>query len=448
MRIFRRLVILGLILLGAALAFGAPGVSVIFADEEPSCEANPAQCRDDYEHRNGKDGGNKGDGGEWRCEGVSPVTVLVPAGGDVCYLMTYYMDCSGNVVRSEPIGARQVPCGGAGTFWKYCVPGSGFSDNSGHCELRDFYGHRIVLRVTAPPHEFQARPYPVGFVAREDIFGIFHPTFRIRWIPPALGNKHGDYPTYADSEWRLWTWGGDQGPGSTSVFPCGMSEEDLMRHDVPAGTTCLRAQLWSAPSYDAALNPVLAPGLLLYPSRNLSVQLPPGEEVALSFPYASHPATRQTRNIRFGGMVLPAFPGYFQRWWYVRFRLETKVVEDVPDTRTVCRPTSSGAVRSGCYIIVNGRQIPGAWVTETYVARKRWKEGEKKDKILDLRDFGLAYSGLHPRRGIIRGPEGTFPTNVVIWRGACWLRIPIAVREGQGVVCANPGCTGLEPLIP
>ncbi|MCX7690876.1 hypothetical protein [Thermoflexus sp.] len=451
MRIFRRLVILGLILLGAALAFGAPGVSVIFADEEPSCEANPAQCRDDYEHRNGKDGGNKGDGGEWRCEGVSPVTVLVPAGGDVCYLMTYYMDCSGNVVRSEPIGARQVPCGGAGTFWKYCVPGSGFSDNSGHCELRDFYGHRIVLRVTAPPHEFQARPYPVGFVAREDVFGVFHPTFRIRWIPPALGNKHGDYPTYADSGWRLWMWGGNRGPGNPQdhPFPCHFSEAELLDRNVPAGTICLRAQLWSAPDYDAALNPILLPGRLEYPTRNLQTLMPPGQVIELNFPYASHPNTRQTADVRFGRIgELPAFPGYFQRWWKVRFRVETKVVEDVPGTRRVCRPTSSRNVRDGCYVIENGQERPGEWVTETYVERKRWVEGETKDRVLNLRELGHPYDAMHPRRGIIYGPDMIFHTNLVLWNGTWWLWIPIAVREGQGVVCANPGCVGEEPALP
>lgn len=108
------------------------------------------------------------------------------------------------------------------------------------------------------------------------------------------------------------------------MFPCHFNEAELINRNVPAGTTCLRAQLWSAPYYDVALNPVLVPGRLQYPSRNISIQMPPGRVIKLSFPYASHPATGQTMDIRFGDVELPAFPGYFQQWWYVRFRGETR----------------------------------------------------------------------------------------------------------------------------
>ncbi|MCS7351614.1 MAG: hypothetical protein RMM10_08860 [Anaerolineae bacterium] len=380
------------------------------------------------------------------------VGIIVPVGENTCGVVNVVVECDGRITHRDPVYHSVGPCPvGAEHFRKYCDPASAFSASDGFCELVDYYGNRIRLRVTAPPHEFQARPYPVGFVAREDVFGVFHPTFRIRWIPPALGNPGGDFPTYADSGWRLWMWGGNRGPGNPQdhPFPCHFSEAELMHHHIPAGTICLRAQLWSAPDYDAALNPILLPGRLEYPTRNLQTLMPPGQVIELNFPYASHPNTRQTADVRFGRIgELPAFPGYFQRWWKVRFRVETKVVEDVPGTRRVCRPTSSRNVRDGCYVIENGQERPGEWVTETYVERKRWVEGETKDRVLNLRELGHPYDAMHPRRGIIYGPDMIFHTNLVLWNGTWWLWIPIAVREGQGVVCANPGCVGEEPALP
>ncbi|MDW8064146.1 MAG: hypothetical protein RMK32_00760 [Anaerolineae bacterium] len=392
----------------------------------------------------------EGDEGQWRCEGPTTVGTKVRL-GDTCADANAIIDCDGTVKIVEIVRGN-LPCPtGEGAFRTYCDPISKFFTSNGFCRLVDYYGNRIELRVTAPPHEFEARPYPVGFVAREDPFGTFHPTFRLRWIPPVLWNRHGDYPTYADSGWILWSWEKGRGPGNPNQhpFPCDFSETDLMRHNVPAGTTCLRAQLWSAPWYDEAKNPILLPGELRYPARNIRAFVPPGRVIELNFPYASHPDTRQTIDVEFDNVgSLPAFPGYFQRWWYVRFRIETRVVEDVPGTRLVCRPTSRRPVQNLCYPIENNRQVIGEWVTETYVERKQWVKGETSDEILDLRKLGHHYEALHPRQAIIRGTGTVFRSGLVPWNGQWWLLIPIAVREGQGVVCANPGCTGSEPLIP
>jgi len=379
-----------------------------------------------------------------RCVGISPVPVLVPATTSVCYLIEFYMDCSGNVVSENLASVQALPCGAVGAWKTYCAPGSGFGRSDGFCELVDYYGNHIRLRVEVPVHEFVIRPYPVGFVAREDPFGTFHPTARLVWKTPP-------YPSYADSGWRLWSWGeDDRGPGD-KPFPCDMSEEELLSNNVPAGTTCIRMQLWASPGYNTALNPILLPGVLQFPAAKLNTTLWPEREVRVNFPYASHPDTKQTEMVRFGEKELPAFQGYFQRWWPVRLRSETKRVRDhyrherrchpVPDANRDGKPDRGG----NCWTIIGDPPVawPGDEETVQVIDRKEW-ETEVRDGLLNLKDkeFRKPYEALHPDRLRIIGPDRVWRSGYVIRNGLPYLWIPLAVREGQGAVCADPTCGG------
>ncbi len=428
----RGMAALALAALALALRAGAAR-----ADGEPciggNCGGNPSYREFDIQRQTqGKSAGEAR-----RCTGVSPVPVLVRATRDVCYRMEFYMDCNTNIVSEKVADARGFPCGAKAVWDQYCDPTSGFGGRDGFCEWRDYYGNRIRLRVEVPIHEFVVRPYPVGFVAREDPWGVFHPTARLVWRTPP-------YPSHADSGWRLWSWGTSRGPGD-QPFPCDMSESELLAKGVPAGTTCVRMQLWASPGYDGDLNPILEPGVLQFPAAKLNTTLWPEREVAINFPYASHPATGQTEEVRFGDKVLPAFQGYFQRWWPVRFRVETKKVKDlyrdekkchpVPDADGDGRPDRGGS----CWTTIGDPPVlwPGDEETVRVIDRKEW-EASTFDRLLDLRDFGKRYFALHPDRLRIVGPDQAWRTGYVI-RGeppndAPWLYCPLAVREGQGVV--------------
>jgi hypothetical protein len=311
--------------------------------------------------------------------------------------------------------------------------------HGGACAWRDYYGAHIRLQLQVPPHRFRITPYPVGFVARTDPWGVFRPTARLVWEQPP-------WPQHADSGWRLWTWGSHRGPGQ-APFPCSMREAELLAHGVPAGTTCLRVQLWTAPGgfqrdANGALRAVLLPGLLQFPAAGLNVEVAPGQVVEIRFPYASHPATGQVSEVDFGDRVLPAFNGYFQRGWPVRLRLEKKTVRDFSGTRTVCAPLPRA--RWGEMDCWTQTLQPGRRRTETYVERKEWV-AEERDGVLDLtlEPFGRAYGQLHPDRGRVQGAEGKAWGVPRVWRGGLpWLYLPLAVREGQGVVCSDPTCGG------
>ncbi|WP_322797692.1 hypothetical protein, partial [Thermoflexus sp.] len=81
---------------------------------------------------------------------------------------------------------------------------------------------------------------------------------------------------------------------------------------------------------------------------------------------------------------------------------------------------------------------------ERYVKAKEW-ENREVDGILNLTALGYLYDGLHPPSGLAYTPDGRVRIPLIMRNGQPWLWIPIAVREGQGVVCANPGCAGSEP---
>jgi hypothetical protein len=229
-----------------------------------------------------------------------------------------------------------------------------------------------------------------------------------------------------------------------------MREAELLAHQVPAGTACLRLQLWTAPGgfqQDASgmMWAVLLPARLQFPAAGLDAEVAPGREVAINFPYASHPATGQVSEVAFGDRTLPAFNGYFQRGWPVRLRVEKKTVRDVTGTRTICEPLPRARWgEMDCWtdppVVAPGRRR-----TETYVARKEWVLEEARDGVLDLTldPFGRPYAHLHPDRGRVQGPEGKAWWIPLVWRGNIpWLYLPLAVREGQGVVCSDPTCGG------
>ncbi|MCS6964966.1 MAG: hypothetical protein NZM16_13105 [Thermoflexus sp.] len=226
-------------------------------------------------------------------------------------------------------------------------------------------------------------------------------------------------------------------------------------HNVPAGTTCIRIQLWSAPVFLGGKTPALAPGVLQYPTRGINLELAPDRRVALNFPYASHPATGQTVNVTVGDVKLPVFPGFFQRWWYVRLRLEERWVKDIPGEREVCEPVPDAngdghPDRGGdCRVILGDPPVewPGEKKIERYVKAKEW-ENREVDGILNLTALGYLYDGLHPPSGLAYTPDGRVRIPLIMRNGQPWLWIPIAVREGQGVVCANPGCVGSEFELP
>jgi hypothetical protein len=117
-----------------------------------------------------------------------------------CQEILAKIDCAGHVVWSLAL-SQEGPeyCPTANRAWRdYCDPtlGSGVGDSAGACAWRDYYGQTIRLKVQVPPHRFRVTPYPVGFVAREDPWGVFHPTARLVWEEPPR-------PQSADSGWRL-----------------------------------------------------------------------------------------------------------------------------------------------------------------------------------------------------------------------------------------------------
>jgi hypothetical protein len=363
--------------------------------------------------------------------------VILPGSGpNLCVEAQAEIDCAGNVQITKLFGEGSDFCPTANRAWAdYCeLPlGSGMGGTGGACAWRDYYGTVIRLEVRVPPHRFRIAPYPVGFVAREDPWGVFHPTARLVWEEPP-------WPQYADSGWRLWTWGNSRGPGS-AAFPCDMSEADLLARGVPEGTTCVRIQIWTAPGFDNGLNPVMVPGLLAYPAARLYVELPPGRTVALNFPYASHPATGEVSEVSFGGQILPAFNGYFQRWWPVRFRVEWRKVKDITGTRAVCDPLPRERFgEQDCWTTIGDPPVawPGKSRTETYVERKEWEGPNVRDGVLDLSQhpFDGPYAYLHPDEGWVEAPGGSWRISFVL-RGSPstpWLYLPLAVREGQGAV--------------
>jgi hypothetical protein len=117
-----------------------------------------------------------------------------------CQEILAKIDCAGHVVESRPLSPEGPDfCPTANRAWAdYCeLPlGSGLGGAGGACAWRDYYGTVIRLEVRVPPHRFRIAPYPVGFVAREDPWGVFHPTARLVWEEPP-------WPQYADSGWRL-----------------------------------------------------------------------------------------------------------------------------------------------------------------------------------------------------------------------------------------------------
>jgi hypothetical protein len=117
-----------------------------------------------------------------------------------CQEILAKIDCAGHVVESRPLSPEGPDfCPTANLAWAdYCeLPlGSGLGGAGGACAWRDYYGTVIRLEVRVPPHRFRIAPYPVGFVAREDPWGVFHPTARLVWEEPP-------WPQSADSGWRL-----------------------------------------------------------------------------------------------------------------------------------------------------------------------------------------------------------------------------------------------------
>jgi hypothetical protein len=418
----------------------------------PAAAQSGDQCEDDacrfiLEIRQTQDFGSSGREAQ-RCTGTTRIGVILPGSGpNSCVEAQAEIDCAGHVQITHRFGEGPDFCPTANVAWKtYCLEdptlGSGVGDSAGACAWRDYYGQTIRLKVQVPPHRFRVTPYPVGFVAREDPWGVFHPTARLVWEEPP-------WPQSADSGWRLWTWGGSRGPGA-APFPCGMSEAELLAHQVPAGTACLRLQLWIAPGgfqQDASgmMEAVLLPARLQFPAAGLDAEVAPGREVEINFPYASHPATGQVSEVAFGDRTLPAFNGYFQRGWPVRLRVDKKTVRDVTGTRTICEPLPRARWgEMDCWtdppVVAPGRRR-----TETYVARKEWVLEEARDGVLDLtlEPFGRPYAHLHPDRGQVQGPEGKAWWIPLVWRGNIpWLYLPLAVREGQGVVCSDPTCGG------
>ncbi len=367
-----------------------------------------------------------------RCTGTYRVGMITRGrqNQSYCAEVQVEIDCAGNVQVVERFGEGADFCPTANAAWKaYCDPVSRMGDAGGFCDLVDYYGNRIRLKVEVPKHRFRIVPYPVGFVAREDPWGVFHPTARLVWETPP-------FPQYADSGWRLWTWGGNRGPGSAD-FPCDLDEAGLLARNVPAGTECLRLQLWASPGFQG-LEPTLLPGLLQYPAARVNMELMPGREVAINFPYASHPATGEVSELKFGDQILPAFNGYFNRWWPVRLRVEKKTVRDI--TGTECHPVAAdekGKPKEGgdCWVTLG--DPPALWPGKqvTVVKEKKW-EAEKRDDLLQLNldPFNRPWPYLHPDGAIIRGADRTWRTGVIVRGGYPWLYLPLAVREGQGVV--------------
>ncbi|HXF70626.1 MAG TPA: hypothetical protein VNK89_12565 [Thermoflexus sp.] len=430
-------------LLGALLLAG-------FGTAQTDEECDPRSCAS-VEHRSE---GGSGDRRVGPCKGpatVREIWVVAGDAGPTCVVGDLIVQCDGQVTDRQIIAYIDCP-NPEETFRRYCDPASRFESNAGFCELVDYEGNRIRLKVYAPPHVFEAVPYPVGMVAREDAWGVFHPTVKVRWLPPPLWQSSGPYPTYADSGWRVWTWGGSRGPGSVPVFPCDLSESALFEQGVPGGTSCVRLQLWAAPGYGQYLNPLLLPGVLQFPARGMNLALPPGEWVPLNFPYASHPATGEASYVWFGEMKRPAFQGYFQRWWAVRLRVEFKQVKDLTEERERCAPVADADgdgrpdAPGDCWTTIGDPPViwPGTKQSERVVVRKEW-EAEVRDGILDLKRLGHPYSQLHPVRLIIRGPEKVYQAGYVLRSGAPWLWFPVAVREAQSVICADPTCGGYAP---
>jgi hypothetical protein len=158
-------------------------------------------CGFTYEVRQTQDFGSSGREAR-RCTGTTRIGVILPGSGpNSCVEAQAEIDCAGHVQITHRFGEGPDFCPTANIAWKtYCLEnptlGSGVGDSAGACAWRDYYGQTIRLKVQVPPHRFRVTPYPVGFVAREDPWGVFHPTARLVWEEPP-------WPQSADSGWRL-----------------------------------------------------------------------------------------------------------------------------------------------------------------------------------------------------------------------------------------------------
>ncbi len=141
--------------------------------------------------------------GEVRCIGPVEIETIVPMGGPrdahICQKARIRAHCDGRTELVATLGV--VNCPDANGAWaEWCLPPNGLEGRLGgdqsRCAWRDYYGHEIRLKVQVPPHRFRVTPYSVGFVAREDPWGVFHPTARLVWEEPP-------WPQSVDSGWRL-----------------------------------------------------------------------------------------------------------------------------------------------------------------------------------------------------------------------------------------------------
>ncbi len=372
------------------------------------------------------------------------------------------LDCGGQIRERRQFTPYTLElCPTALAAWQtYCAPdpASGVGLEAGRCRLVDYYGQPVELLLRVPPHRFRITPWPIGMVAREGLGGDFHPTARLVWEPPPI--------PHVDSGWRLWTWGASRGPGQ-APFPCEMDEGELMAQKVPAGTTCVRLQLWAAPDYDARLRPLWVPGRLGFPALRWETSVPVGQVVAIHAPYASHPRAGGVEGVRVEtqgrtvSLKVPVFLGYFHRPWMVRVRLEERRVRDLAEERERCEPLSDadgdGRPEGGgdCWTLQGDppRVWPGKRRVERVIVRKEW-ETAVRDGILNLSDVERPYRYrprpypyLHPVVLEIVSPEGSVWRTGVFLRddGQPWLQCPLGVREGQGAVCSDPTCGGYAP---
>ncbi|HXF70359.1 MAG TPA: hypothetical protein VNK89_11195 [Thermoflexus sp.] len=392
--------------------------------------------------------------------------------GNRCAEGQILLDCAGNIVerrRFTDYAADFCPTA-LGAWLEFCDKdlASGVGLGAGLCRLVDYYGQRVDLVIRVPTHRFRITPWPIGFVAREDPWGVFHPSARLIWELPPI--------PHADSGWRLWTWGSSRGPGE-AAFPCFWSEEKLWAEGVPGGTTCVRLQLWAVPGLEGRQNPQWVrnlqwgSGRLMMPGIRLERGIYPGEEVVINSPYASHPAVNEWFGIK-GGVIkgvrliqgpdlsqISVFVGYFHIPWWVRVRAEIRRVKDLTEERERCEPVrdADGDEKpdgSGdCWAVVGDPPVvwPGVKRQERVVVRKEW-EVEERDDVLNLtlveRPYEYRpkmYPFLHPVRLEIVPREGPVGVTGVVVSQVPWLWFPLGVREAQSVICADPTCGGYAP---
>ncbi|WP_322799346.1 hypothetical protein [Thermoflexus sp.] len=92
------------------------------------------------------------------------VGIIVPVGENTCGVVIVVVECDGRITDRDPVYHSVGRCPvGAEHFRKYCDPASAFSASDGFCELVDYYGNRIRLRVTAP--RTSSRPGPIRWAS-------------------------------------------------------------------------------------------------------------------------------------------------------------------------------------------------------------------------------------------------------------------------------------------